>query len=188
MGRPNVLSSVHAKAVAAVEIKADGERLHSAEQKLADLYTARAGHALRIAFLMTGDASAAEDIVQEAFVKTFARLKDRRSPDRLDAYLRRTVINLSHDRHRKLRSARQFLARASRVSEPHSDMDSSLAFSDLLHQLPHRQRAALVLRYYEDLSEQDAADILNCSVAALKQLVQRALKNLRSDYQGDDHA
>lgn len=179
---------MHEKALAAIAIKADGERLHSAERKLADLYAARADHALRLAFLMTGDASAAEDIVQEAFVRTFTRLKDRRSPDRLDAYLRRTVINLSHDRHRKLRSARQYLARTPRGPQPDTDLHSRLAFRDLLQHLPHRQRAALVLRYYEDLSEQDAADILNCSVAALKQLVQRALKTLRTNQQGDDHA
>ncbi len=151
------------------------------------IYAARATHALRLAFLMTGDADSAEDIVQEAFVRTFARLQDRRSPDRLEVYLRRTVINLAHDRHRKMRSARQFLARSAQPSQTNTDMVSRLAFRDLLQQLPHRQRAALVLRYYEDLSEQDAADILNCSVAALKQLVQRALKTLRTDQQGDTH-
>lgn len=171
-----------------IDTLGNGERLPSAERRLADLYAARAAHSLRLAFLMTGDANAAEDIVQEAFVRTFARLKDRRSPERLEAYLRRTVINLSHDRHRKLRSARQFLARAGRISHSHTEMDARLAFRDLLQQLPHRQRAALVLRYYEDLSEQDAADILNCSVAALKQLVQRALTTLRSNQQGGDYA
>lgn len=150
------------------------------EQRLADLYEAHAGDALRLAFLMTGDPNAAEDIVQEALVRTFARLLDRRPPDRLQAYLRRTIINLCHDRHRRLGSARLFLASASHGKEPQPDMDSRLAFHELLQGLPHRQRAALVLRYHEDLSERAAADILNCSVAALKQLVQRGLNSLRS--------
>lgn len=174
--------------MAAIAIKANREGLHSAERKLADLYAARAGDAIRLAFLMTGDANAAEDIVQEAFVRTFSRLKDRHSPERLDGYLRRAVINLSHDRHRKLRSARQYLARSALSPQAETEMHSRLAFRDLLLDLPHRQRAALVLRHYEDLSEQDAADILKCSTAALKQLVQRALKSLRSNQQGDDHA
>lgn len=162
--------------------------MHSAERKLADLYETRANRAIRLAFLMTGDAGAAEDIVQEAFVKTFARLKDRRPPERLEAYLRRAVINLSHDRHRKLRSARGFLTSRGEHPRLEPDVHSRLAFRDLLQQLPHRQRAALVLRYYEDLSEQDSAEMLGCSVAALKQLVQRGLFTLRSNQQGDKHA
>lgn len=159
----------------------------SSQQRLTDLYTAQAPRSLRLAFLMTGDADAADDIVQEAFVRTYSRLKERQPPDRLEAYLRRTIINLSHDRHRKLRSARGFSARSTDVQkEP--DMDSRLVFRDLLQGLPHRQRVALVLRYYEDLSEHDAAEILRCSVPALKQLVQRGLKALRQDHQGGNHA
>lgn len=138
---------------------------------------------------MTGDRDVAEDIVQEAFVRMSARLEDRRAPQHLDAYLRRIIINLSHDRHRRLRSARRFLERSGDESlEPReADMDSRVAFRDLLQGLPHRQRAALVLRYHEDLSEHDAAKILDCSVAALKQLVQRGLGTLRRQ-QGDDRA
>jgi RNA polymerase sigma factor (sigma-70 family) len=137
---------------------------------------------------MTGDPSAAEDIVQEAFVRMYARLQDRHPPDRLETYLRRTVVNLSHDRHRKLRTAREFLALTAHVSQRQPDMDSRLVFRELLQKLPHRQRAALVLRYYEDLSEHDAAEIIHCSVPALKQLVQRALKTLRSNERGGRHA
>lgn len=58
-----------------------------------------------------------------------------------------------------------------------------MVFGQLLQDLPHRQRAAIVLRYYEDLSEQAAADVLGCSVGALKQLVQRALGTLRQTHE-----
>ncbi len=153
--------------------------MSSAEERLAELYERKAAACIRLAYLMTGDADASEDIVQEAFVRCFARLQDRRSPEHLDAYLRRTIVNLSHDRHRRLRSVREHAGRSPSQRSDHADPGTRLAFAELLRDLPHRQRAALVLRYYEDLSEQDAADILGCSVGALKQLVQRALNTLR---------
>lgn len=171
----DVLNSV--RLVPAIE--ADGAWVTSAEQRLAELYESKAAASLRLAYLMTRDSDLSEDIVQEAFIRCFAMLKDRGSPDRLDAYLRRTIVNLSHDRHRKLRTERARAARFQRKRVEASNPDARMAFGELLRDLPHRQRAALVLRYYEDLSEQDAAHILGCSVGALKQLVQRALNTLR---------
>lgn len=151
----------------------------SAQDTLAELYERKAAPSLRLAYLMTGHGEAAEDIVQEAFARCFALLKDRRDPEHLDAYLRRTIVNLSHDRHRKLRRARALTARSVVVESQGSDPAARVAFRQLLQDLPHRQRAAIVLRYYEDLSEHAAADVLGCSVGALKQLVQRALRSLR---------
>lgn len=154
----------------------------SAQDRLAELYERKASSSVRLAYLMTGDAQASEDLVQEAFARCFALLKDRRDPEHLDAYLRRTIVNLSHDRHRKLRRARALAARSA-VGEPQaSDPGARVAFGQLLQGLPHRQRAAIVLRYYEDLSEQATAEVLGCSVGAVKQLVQRALGTLRKNH------
>ena len=159
----------------------------AAQRRLAELYAQHAASALRLAYLMTGDPAAAEDVVQEAFARIFARFQDRKPPHALDAYLRRSIINLSHDRHRRLRSFRAFLARSvptATLEEP-PDIEGRLVMRSRLQRLPYRQRAALALRYYEDLSEDDAAEILHCSVGALKQLVRRGLANLREQQRGE---
>jgi RNA polymerase sigma factor (sigma-70 family) len=160
----------------------------SARQRLNELYALHASSALRLAFLMTGDEQAAEDIVQESFVRLYARFQDRKAPDVIDAYLRRTIVNLSHDRHRKLKTLRAFVARGPQSSSAQPpDVPSRVDMGRRLQLLPHRQRVALVLRYYEDLTEAQAAELLDCSVAALKQLVQRGLKTMREQQRGESH-
>jgi RNA polymerase sigma factor (sigma-70 family) len=154
----------------------------SASQQLAELYARHGRSTLRLAFLMTGDRDAAEELAQEAFVRVFARLQNRRAPEAITAYLRRTVINLSHDRHRRLRSSRAYLEATKLEHQERSpELETRLDLRARLRRLPHRQRAALVLRYYEDLSERQAADILQCSVPALRQLVRRGVVALRAD-------
>lgn len=156
---------------------------NSAQRALAELYEQHAASALRLAYLMTGDPRAAEDLVQEVFARMFARFQNRRPPEAIEAYLRRSIINLSNDRFRKLKTVRDFLARGvpSPTSQEPPDIESRLVMRSRLQQLPHRQCAALVLRYYEDLSEEQAAEILRCSVPALKQLVQRGLRAMRQE-------
>jgi RNA polymerase sigma-70 factor (sigma-E family) len=151
-------------------------------QRLGELYSQHAPAAIRLAYVLTGDPDAAEDLVQEAFVRLHARFKDRASPDALYPYLRQTIINLSRDRFRRLRSERAYLAnQAPNASSPGGiDTDLSLRFTDALYQLPHRQRLAIVLRYVEDLSEQQTAAFLGCSVPAVKQLVARGSRALRA--------
>ncbi|HYN35865.1 MAG TPA: sigma-70 family RNA polymerase sigma factor [Actinomycetota bacterium] len=160
---------------------------NSAQRALAELYEQHAASALRLAYLMTGDPRAAEDLVQEAFARMFARFQDRRPPQAVEAYLRRSIINLSNDRFRRLKTVRAFLARgvSSPTSQAPPDVESRLVMRSRLQQLPHRQCAALVLRYYEDLSEDQAAEVLHCSVPALKQLVQRGVRTMREQQRGD---
>lgn len=158
----------------------------SAHQRLNELYALHAPAALRLAFLMTGDGPGAEDIVQEAFVRLYGRFQDRKAPDRVEAYLHRTIINLSHDRHRKLKTLRAFVARGHQNNpDLPLDVPARVDMAQRLQRLPHRQRAALVLRYYQDLTEPQAAELLHCSVAALKQLVQRGLNTMRAQQQGE---
>jgi RNA polymerase sigma factor (sigma-70 family) len=160
----------------------------SAHQRLNELYVLHGPSALRLAFLMTGDGDAAEDIVQDAFARLYAHFGDRRAPKGIDAYLRRTIVNLSHDRHRKLKTLRAFVARGPQQHvEPPADVSGKIDMRARLQQLPHRQRAALVLRYYVDMTEVQAAEVIDCSVPALKQLVQRGLKTMREQQQGERH-
>ena len=147
------------------------------------------GGALRLAFLLTGDQHAAEDIVQDAFVRLFGRFKELRNRDAFETYLRRTIINLSRDRFRKMRVERDHAARTSTPppqAAPGSQLEDREQIRDVLRNLPHRQRAALVLRFYVDLSEQQTAEVLECSVPAVKSLISRATGSLRNTMRGDE--
>jgi len=154
------------------------------EQRLADLYWRHADDAVRLGFLLTGDQHSAEDIVQDAFVRLFGRFQELTNPDAFELYLRRTVVNLSRDRFRRLRLERDLGAREANSSFPQAGLASQIEDRELirhaLRNLPHRQRAALVLRIYADLSERDTAEVLQCSVAAVKSLVSRAITSLRN--------
>ncbi|MFN2587768.1 MAG: RNA polymerase sigma factor [Actinomycetota bacterium] len=81
------------------------------EQRLDALYWRFAGDAVQPAFLITGDRHAAEDVAQDAFVRLFGRYLDLRSPEAFEVY-RRTVVNLSRDRFRRLRLERDRAARS----------------------------------------------------------------------------
>jgi RNA polymerase sigma-70 factor (sigma-E family) len=158
------------------------------EQKLADLYWRHAGDAVRLAFLLTSDQQAAEDIVQDAFVRLFGRFQELRSPDSFEIYLRRTVVNLSRDRWRRLKLERDHVTETSfsrQAEVAASQIEDRELIRHALRSLPHRQRAALVLRFYTDLSEQQTAEVLQCSVAAVKSLVSRATASLRERMRGE---
>jgi RNA polymerase sigma-70 factor (sigma-E family) len=154
----------------------------SITSRLEDVYVRHAPAALRLAYVLSGDPEMARDLVQDAFVKVAGRFRYLRQPDAFDAYLRRTIVNLQTTRLRRLRVERSSLAReaafpVAAVEEGHEARDE---IWQAILGLPPRQRAAIVLRYYEDLSERQAAEVLRCSVGALNQLVARAITNLRS--------
>jgi len=155
------------------------------EGRLAELYVRHAPAAGRFAYLLTADHQQAQDLVQEAFVRIVGRFGHLRVPDAFDAYLRRTIVNLHTSRLRRLRVERAYLERErGRVAPAVGAMPDVGAREELwraLRRLPARQRAAVVLRYYEDLSEQATADVLRCSTAAVKSLVARAMATLRDE-------
>jgi RNA polymerase sigma factor (sigma-70 family) len=129
---------------------------------------------------LTGDRALAEDLVQDAFVRTAARLAHLRQPDAFGAYLRRAVVNLANSHFRRRRLERRHLQEVS-GSEPATDPDlaTGLTLREAIFRLPVRQRTALVLRFYEDLPEREIGAILRCRTGAVKQLVYRAMQTLR---------
>lgn len=151
---------------------------------LADLYERHAPAAVRLAYLITGDRERSRDVAQEAFVRVAARFRHLRFPDAFDAYLRRTVINLCTSQFRRERLERAFLEReGSRERETTADPPDLGTRDELrraLRRLPPRQRVAVVLRYYEDLSEEDMAEAMRCSVPAARSLLSRGMQTLRS--------
>lgn len=155
--------------------------MRAANDRLAALYAQHAPAATRLAYMLTGDRDVAQDLAHDAFVKIGGKVLALRDPDHARAYLFRTVINLCRGRGRKLQRERRALRKLSHSSpvESISASGDDEIWTALL-ELPIRQRAALFLRYYEDVSEQDAADALNCSLSALKSLINRGLRNLRT--------
>lgn len=157
----------------------------SSQGKLAEFYAAHADSTKRLAFLLTGDKELAEDITQDAFVKIAGRIGGLRNRDASAAYLRQTVVNLSRSHFRRKRVERAYLQREASGPQSESvegrDVVEADALWNELHRLAYRQRCAVVLRYYEDLSEHQTAEVLKCSVGAVKALTNRAMEQLRAN-------
>jgi RNA polymerase sigma-70 factor (sigma-E family) len=153
---------------------------------LAELYVEHAPDGLRLAFLLTGDRALAEDLVQEAFARLVGRLRHLRDPGALGAYLRRTIVNLSSSHFRRRRVERAYLERiaAAPTVEPNTNDELDEAMHTALLRLPERQRAAIVLRFYEDLSDVQTAAILNCSPGTVRSQVARGMQTLRETLEG----
>jgi RNA polymerase sigma-70 factor (sigma-E family) len=159
-----------------------GRDVEGEGDRLAEIYVRFAPDGIRLAYLLTGDRTAAEDLVQEAFVRFVGRLHSVRDPGAFDAYLRRTVVNLSknHFRRRALeRSHLERQARLRRADTEERDVSEYEAMRAALLGLPVRQRAAIVLRYYEDMPESQIAELLRCRPATVRSLVSRGLEALR---------
>lgn len=142
-----------------------------------EFYGAEYPRMVRVALLMTGSAETAQDVVQDSFVGVWRRWDQIRDPP---GYLYRSVVNgcRSHVRRRsreqRLRSGRSRDEAGSSVAPAGTD-----ELSDALALLPHRQRAALVLRFYDDLSEAETAAVLGCRPGTIGSLVHRGLAQLR---------
>jgi RNA polymerase sigma-70 factor (sigma-E family) len=160
--------------------------------RLGELYLRHADGAARLAYLLTGDHALAEDLVQEAFIRLAGRLVHLRDPEAFHAYLRRTVVNLANSHFRRRRVERAYLERERGVvsGRPGSGAERSVEDRDhlwaALEQLPERQRAAIVLRFYEDLSESSVAELLRCRPGTVKSLLSRGLQALREQIRAED--
>lgn len=132
----------------------------------------------RVALLMTGSAQEAEDVVQESFLKVREKLPSL-PDDEVRPYLRATVVNEWRSRARR---QRRFVSRLPLLTPATID---SMAYEDrdelwqLVLTLPPRQRACVVLRFYEDLSQLEIAEILGCSVGTVKSQLHRGIERVR---------
>ena len=135
---------------------------------------------LRFGHVLTGDRHAAEELVQESLVRTCARWRRIRH-DEPHAYVRRVMVNAWTSRWRRLGREvplpEGWDAAARSEAPAWDERDRTLA---ALRLLPPRQRAVVVLRYYDDLSEKQVADVLGCSTGTVKSQASRALKTLRT--------
>jgi RNA polymerase sigma-70 factor (sigma-E family) len=160
-------------------------------RSFAALYERHAPAALRLAYLLTGERELAEDLMQDAFVKVLGRYQDLRQPDAFEAYLRRTIVNLSYSTFRRRRleraqTTRERLQLASTRPTHEPDIGVQDELWRRLQRVAPRQRGALVLRYYLDLSERETAELLGCSVSSVKSLISRGLTALREQLEDSE--
>jgi RNA polymerase sigma factor (sigma-70 family) len=153
----------------------------SSETRLAALYANHVGAAIGLARVLTGDDGQAEDVAHEAFIRAAGRFDHLRRPDAFAAYLRASVVNECRMRFRRARLERAWKGRQvvpERVDPP--DVETRATLWEAIAVLPWRQRAALVLRYYEDLPVEQVALLLRCSRRAATGLIVRGLAQLRA--------
>jgi RNA polymerase sigma-70 factor (sigma-E family) len=160
---------------------------HKALQREFDSFAAQMWDPLlRTAHLMTGDARDAEDLVQETLLRAARRWDRVRSMDQPAGYARRILINLVlHDKDRRARHRAELLAPGGPAEAADQSaaralrqVDDLAEFRWALAQLPARQRAVLVLRYWADLPVADVADILGCSEPTVTSTASRAAARL----------
>lgn len=151
-----------------------------AGQEFAEFVSTRSGQLIRLAYVLTGDQHAAEDLLQNALVKAAAHWgRIHTAPE---AYVRR-ILYREQVNWLRLRARRRETAMAE-VPEPAdrdevAGVEARLALRDALLALPPRRRAVLVLRYLEDLPESQVAEILGCSVGTVRSQSHRAVAQLR---------
>lgn len=137
------------------------------------LYRAFWAPLVRTAWMMCGSRDDAEDLVHDAFVRIASG--DRKWPENPRAYLRKIVVNLVRDQHRRRLVA---LRHTPSLADPVLPVDESELW-EKVQGLPLRQRQALVLRYFDDLSLAEISELLECPVSAVKSLIHRGLESLR---------
>ncbi|MEV4541331.1 SigE family RNA polymerase sigma factor [Micromonospora echinaurantiaca] len=147
---------------------------------LADFVASRAPVLVRVAYLLTGDRSSAEDLFQTALAKTIPKWRSIRHSDP-EGYLRAVMYREQVSWWRRMRRRRDVPIGTDDlvVTDPSAGTDLRLAFRAALRQLPPAQRAVVVLRYYEDLPEAEVAELLGCSVGTVRSRTHRAITRLR---------
>jgi RNA polymerase sigma factor (sigma-70 family) len=187
---PEALPS-HSRALSPPDVGADAEVRTAAREldrdTLLRVLFEREGAALvRLARLFTDDRNAAEDLVQEAFVRLHHAAHRIREPDRAAAYLRSIVLNLARDHNRRgLMSLRHFEALTPAVSpdapQDHLELDEQQRrVIDALGALSPQQRDCLVLRFYLELSEREVGETLEISPNSVKTHCRRGYERLRT--------
>jgi RNA polymerase sigma-70 factor (sigma-E family) len=135
----------------------------------------------RAAYLMVGDVGLAQDLVQEALIRTYVAWPRLYEAAHAEAYTRRAITTIAIDWSRKRASTERPTDRPPETAEPsHADgIDDKTWLWQCLQRLPVRQRVAIVLRYYEDLTEAQTAEAMGCAVGTVKSTVNAGKARLR---------
>jgi RNA polymerase sigma-70 factor (sigma-E family) len=160
----------------------EGSTVTVRDDEVRDFVAAR-GHALlRTAYLLTGDQQLAEDLVQGALEKVVAHWGAIRVAEAAESYVRRTMYRdqVSLWRRRRVAEVLSFtLPEPQRPPDSRDPVEDRMVLRQALMRLGRRQRTVIVLRYFEDLTEQQVADLLGISVGTVKSQAHKALTRLR---------
>ena len=160
----------------------------SNQDEFAEFVHARSTALHRAAYLMVGEVSLAQDLVQEALTKTYVAWPRLRDKGNAEAYTRKAITTtaISWFRRKQWANERSTESPPDKGSPGHADHVAQSAWLwSALMELPVRQRAAIVLRYYEDLTEAQTAEAMGCAVGTVKSQVSVGLSKLRERL-GDD--
>jgi RNA polymerase sigma-70 factor (sigma-E family) len=160
-----------------------GSRAADDDAAFREYVLARGTALLRMAIMLTGNRADAEDLVQAALAKTYlawGRINDRAA---LDAYVRRAMVNthISWWRRRKLEEFPTDELPDQAVTDHAHESDMAEVVRRALDRLPQRMRTAVMLRYFEDMTEPEIAEALGISLGTVKSTVSRAVARLRID-------
>jgi RNA polymerase sigma-70 factor (sigma-E family) len=159
-----------------------GERSAAAAREFDAFVAARSAALHRLAVLLTGDEGHAEDAVQSALLAVWRRWDRVSRVDHVEAYVRTVLVNTVRTSRR--RSGREHLGTDVPETEARERADAIVDRDPMwrtLKRLPAKQRAVLILRFYEDLTEAQTASALGCHVGTVKRYTARALDTLRAD-------
>jgi RNA polymerase sigma-70 factor (sigma-E family) len=155
-----------------------------AEARFCEFVAARQQALLRTAYLLTSELHSAEDLVQTSLAKAYLAWDRLREPQAAEAYVRKIMVNehTSWWRRAWRRNERstEELPESPSVKDDPGAFERRDAMWELVQTLPPKQRAAVVLRYYEDMTEMETARVLGCSVGTVKSQTHRALTALRT--------
>ncbi len=151
------------------------------DEEFRDFVSTRLHRLSRLAYLLTGDHHAAEDLLQNALIRVGTRWGRVAAADDPDAYVRRILYNEHISAWRRWRGEQSIPVPAPPVASGNAMDDAlrRLMLQQALARLTPRQRAVIVLRYFEDLSEADAARALGCSIGTVKSQTNYAIGRLR---------
>jgi RNA polymerase sigma-70 factor (sigma-E family) len=164
---------------------AEDSHAWTADDAVALMFAAHYRSLVRLAVLLMHDAAAAEDVTQDAYVALHSHWRRLRDADKALAYLRATVLNRARSALRRRSVVTRYLAAAPPPGTVPSAEAGALDLVEhqevlaVIRQLPVRQREAIVLRYYADLSEAQIADAMGVSRGAVKSHVSRGMATLR---------
>jgi RNA polymerase sigma-70 factor (sigma-E family) len=135
---------------------------------------------LRLAYLLTGEAHLAEDLLQSVLVRMIGRWSRLRHIDRPDAYARKALVNQYISWRRRVAGEVPSAEPPERAYSPEDSTVLRIVLRQALMRLTPKQRAVIVLRFYEDRTERDVADLMGCSVGTVKSQTHHALARLRT--------
>src|SRR5215469_512522 len=164
-----------------------GGEVEGWEQALADLAGGGGAALKRHAFLLCGNEAQADDLVQEALVRAFTRPQRVARPGAAEAYVRVIMVNLFIDgarRHSRWSRVAPLLRPADVTPDPADQVSDRDAMLTALRSLSPRQRACVVLRYYEDLPVAEVAAVLGVGEGAVKRYVSEAMSQMAARLSG----